>query len=679
MVAMIQLDFVLYRFVCDVSTFTGLFAEDAEGRHIPDVAPFHCTWARTPRANPTPSGSLAPHRVDGATENTHFKALGTDMALTLSPTPHQLILDGERDVITFAIRPSQYSAAGPLPLIAKGALDPTPYFDKPMKNYAIKLRDAAGEVTGKLLFSLRVHEVDEEERTTPNSHTLTSTAMRSSRSNSPSRGQTALQRNPSRDRLLKTPPRTEWRARQTVVVISGQEALSQRAHDANTQRSPPRRHESPYSQDGSPVTQGVDIQLERVVVKTESIDLEHPAPLLLGGGYCLKIRYGSYTYSTARAVCCNPKELNYEGQQACITLTPAGSTEKLRFSLWEDKRQVAGFSLDPVKFKPNLGEWKEYAIPFRYHPTGQRAALDVRVRRVENDSRRPVSDRKSSFLPSAVPTVSFAAGGVDATTVLRAAPPESTHGAEASSKNAAQCAHAETPLRRSPLPKRHGGIFDTSQEAPLPHARSSASSRRGDSSPPRFVMAAAGKIAPLDANPTNTPLSNIHHFAEDTSQRVSGYRTAHAREPSVVHGGWERTPMRERPPPLTSNLADLPADRRPPDEHEKYIAEVLARLDRQQRAPRQQTSLVEDWIGWRHEREQSRCNSVASVNQRSFSVGSVASRADSITSAVSRRALEPRPTKSNANNSVMAPFTPDTSALRRRRSPSSAAKSTSLI
>ncbi|KAG5465924.1 hypothetical protein CUR178_00639 [Leishmania enriettii] len=675
---MIQLDFVLYRFVCDVATFTGLFAEDAEGRHIPDVASFHCTWARTPRSTPTPSGSLPPHRVDGATDSTHFKALGTDMALTLSPKPHQLILDGERDVITFAIRPSQYSAAGPLPLIAKGALDPTPYFDKPMKNFAIKLRDAAGEVTGKLLFSLRVHEVDEEERTTPNSNTLTTTAM-GSRSNSPSRGQTALQRNPSRDRLLKTPPRTEWRVRQTVVVIGGQEALSERAHDASTQRSPSRRRESPYSQGGSPGTQGVDIQLERVVVKTESIDLEHPAPLLLGGGYFLKIRYGSYTYCTARAVCCNPKELNYEGQQACITLTPAGSTEKLRFSLWEDKRQVAGFSLDPANFKPNVGQWKEYAIPFRYHPTGQRAALDVRVRRVESDSRRPLSDRQPSFLSSAVPSVSFAAGRQDATAVPRAAAPESTHGAEAARKSAAQGAHAGTPLRRASPPTRHGGFFDTSQEAPLPHARSSASLRRGDSSPPRYVVAAAGKTASLDANPTNTPLSTFHHFAEDTSQRVSGYRSADARESSGMHGGWERTPMRERPPPLTSNLADLPADRRPPDEHEKYIAEVLARLDRQQRAPRQQTSLVEDWIGWRHEREQSRCNSVASVNQRSYSVGSVASRADSLASAVSRRALEPRPTKSNANNSVMAPFTPDTSVLRRRRSPSSAAKSTSLI
>ncbi|KAG5464447.1 hypothetical protein LSCM1_00634 [Leishmania martiniquensis] len=676
---MIQLDVVLYRFVCDVSTFTGLFSEDAEGRRIPDVASFRCTWSRTPRANPTSSGALASHRVDGATEYTYFKALGADMALTFSPKPQQLILDGERDVITFAFRPSQYSAAGPLPVIAKGSLDPTPYFDKPMKNYAIKLRDAAGEVTGKLLFSLRVHEIDEEERATLRSNTVTSTAMRSPRSNSPSRGQMVLQRNPSRDRLLKTSPRSERLLRQVAEGVTREEAPPQQTRNATAQRSPPLRQASPHSQRDYAVVESVDIELERVAIKTESIDLDHPAPLLLGGRYSMKVRYGSSTFSTTRIACCNPKEVNLEGQQLRIPLKLADSAEKLRFSVWEDKRQVAGFSLDPAKFKPHAGEWKEYAIPFRYHPTGQQAALDVRVRRKESDNPHPLSNRPLSCRPSAGLISSGAAAGVDSTTALQTVPREETHGVDPFNRYAVRGTHAQTPLRFSTPPKQYVGIDRASQEVPLPHTHASASSRRGGSSPPRFITVTSGIRATLDASRTNTPLSNFDHFAENSSQRVSDQRSTHVRATSGTRGGWERTPMRQRPPPLTSNLADLPADLRPPDEHELYIAEVLARLERQQQAPRPQTSLVEEWIGWRHERERSRCNSVSSIHQRSYSVSSAVSRADSLASAVSRRALAPRPTKSNANNSVMTPFTPDTSAVRRRRSLSSAVECSPII
>ncbi|AYU83983.1 bilobe protein, conserved [Leishmania donovani] len=646
---MMQLDFVLHRFVCDVPTFTGLFAEDAEGRHIPDAASFQCSWARTSRAQTSSSGRSALHCVDGATENMHFKALGDDMALMFAKVTHQLILDAEQDVITFAIRPSQYSAAGPLPVVAKGALDPRPYFGKPMKNYAIKLRDAAGEVTGKLLFSLRVHEIDEKWQKVQRGNTVSSTATTSPPRSSPHRGQITVERDSSRDRLLRTPPRSEQVVHVHSHVLERQKTTLYQHRIKTAQRSHPRREGSRHLQRDSRLVRRVEIQLERVTIRTESIDLDHPAPLLLGGDYSMKIRYGSYTYRTTQAVCCNPKEVMFKAEQARITLQPADGAEKLRFSLWEDKRQVAGFSLNPAKFQSEVGEWKEYAIPFRYHPTGQRAALDVRICRVEIDSGSSPSSRRSPSLPSAAPNASSAAAaavGVDATAASRAAAQQWTYGTDPPDRYAEKGTHGQTPLRFSPPPKPYDAVNLIPHDVPLVHTRSS--SHRGGSSPPGSFIVASGPIPPLDANRTSTPLR--------------GCQEAGAR------GGWERTPMGERPPPLTSNLADLPAARRPPDEHEVYIAEVLRRLERQQRAPRQPTSLVEEWIGWRNERERSHGNSISSMYPRSSSVKSAASRADSMTSVVSRRALTPRPTKSNAEKSFMTPFTPDASAHRRRSS-----------
>ncbi|KAK7201591.1 bilobe protein [Novymonas esmeraldas] len=674
---MIQLDFVLYRFVCDISTFTGLFAEDAEGRHIPDVASFNCHWSRTPRAKPSSSESAAAAaavHVAGATDNIHFKALGADMALTFSTQPRQLILDGDRDVITFAIRPSQYSAAGPLPIVAKGTLDPNPYFDKPKKNYAIKLRDAAGEVTGKLLFSLRVHEIDEDERAASHLHR---SAVGSVAGNSPIRGggggQSAMQRNPSRDRLLKTPPRSSSAYAVSTPPSSerrvrGASTVVERRPEAPRPPPPPSIHTaasdcSSLSRRPTRVVHSVDILLERVAVRTESIDLDHPAPLLLGGDYNMKIRYGSYAFSTSGAVCRSPKEVEYHGQQASITLQSSDSAEKLRFSLWEDRRQVAGFSLDPAKFKSEVGDWKEYAIPFRYHPTGQRAALDVRVRRVATISGggSPPSGRPLSPPPTA-------------STAPQAVPRQLTYHTDPAN------GHGDGGIRSPPPPPPPSdGIVRASHENPIAHRRSSSSSppRRGGggSSPPGSIIITSRLPPPQDTHRTGTPLRVHQPFVEDNGEFVSGYRGARVCEPSGVRGGWERTPVRQRPPPLTSNLAELPAELRAPDEHERYIAEVLARLERRQRAPRPQTSLMEEWLGWRDDRERSRCNSVSSMHLRSPSVNSVASRADSMASVVSRRASAPRPTKSNADNAIMAPYTPDTTAYRRRRtSPSPAAR-----
>ncbi|GET93698.1 hypothetical protein, conserved [Leishmania tarentolae] len=672
---MMQVDFVLYRFVSGVPTFTGLFAEDAEGRHIPDVASFQCCWARTPRTKSSSSDTSALHCADGATDNIYFKALGDDMALTLEKVTHELILNADQEVITFAIRPSLYSGAGRLPIVAKGALDPRPYFGKPMKNYAIKLRDAAGEVTGKLLFSLRAHEVDEEELRVRRRNTSVSTTMMSPPRSSPDRSKmqtghdslhnqwlkTPPRSSPDRSKMqtghdslhnqwLKTPPRSEGLAQVHSHVLESQETLLHLRQDRSPQHPQSRGEGSQPSQHDTPILKVVDIQLERIMIKTESIDIDHPAPLLLGGDYSIKIRYGSYNYRTAQAVCCNPKEVVFHAQQTRITFQPAGSTEKLRLSLWEGKRQVAGFSLDPAKFKCDAGEWKEYAIPFRYHPTGQRAALDVRVCRVGID-RGDAPSRRESPPRTAVPNASPAPStlGVVAPAASRAVPHQLTRQADPLDMCADNGARGQTPLKISPPPKQYGTVKFVAQDAPRVHTRLSSSPHRGLPSRPVSGTAASGWTSPPDTtNRGSTPL------------RVC--------EASGVRGGWERTPMGERPPQLTSNLADLPADRRAPDAHEVYIAEVLSRLERQQRAPRQQTSLVEEWAGWRRERERSRSNSVASMNLRSASVRSTASQAGSVTSVVSRRALTPRPTKSNADNSFIMPCTPDTSAIRRRSS-----------
>jgi hypothetical protein len=722
---MMQLDFVLYRFVCDISTFTGLFAEDAEGRSIPDTAAFHCTWSRTPRTRQV--AAAVPERVGGSTDSIYFKALGADMALTFTTLSNQFHIDGEKEVVTFALRPSQYSVEGPLPVIAKGTLDPSPYFDKPKKNYAIKLRDAAGQVTGKLLFSLVVHEIEGgNEQGGSADRAATGRSPKSPPSGSLEGSRVSLSRNPARDRLFKTtpprqpslssgtplrapevparPPEAQWATTTMEAAVVSHGGNSPRcsspvpsfhsnvvnavAASASAVATPP-----PAQNNVSTATRGVesiDVQLERVTVRSEGIDLDHPAPLLLGGDYNLKIRYGSFAYSTTRCICCNPKEVEYRGQQTCITLQSPPNTERLRFSLWEDKKQVAGFSLDPAKFTAAPGVWKEYAIPFRYHPTGQKAALDVRVRRlfvpldgspVGRHARTPPSHRQPTMTTSATEPIAFPAEGeVPRRLTYQAEPPTSTRPHVA--------AGVTVVPQVSPFPQQHELPRPTKSPKrqpndrnvnPLPPSekatplRTSPATGGGGSASLLGSIAVARGFQQGSSNRDGTP----HRFYDPNADRSAhtGLRSGNPAS-SVVRSGWERTPMQERPPPLTKNLADLPADRRPPDDHESYISEVLARLNRQSRGgTRQPTSLMEEWMGWRDDRERSRCSSVANSVVRSTSVSSVVSRAESLASVTSRRASVPRATKSNADHSLMTPFTPENTMVRRRyKSPSPAAR-----
>ncbi|KPA81748.1 hypothetical protein ABB37_04037 [Leptomonas pyrrhocoris] len=716
---MIQLDFVLYRFVCDITAFTGLFAEDAEGRSIPDTAAFHCTWSRTPRSKQTAAAVTA--RIGGSTDSIYFKALGSDMALTFPTQAHQFLMDGEREVVTFALRPSQYSDDGALPIIAKGTLDPNPYSEKPKKNYAIRLRDAAGHVTGRLLFSLVAREIDgDHEQGTSADRAARSPKLPASHSREGSR--TSLPKNPARDRLWKTspphqqplasstPPRVGEPTPPRRVHAGGEEqqqptivAAAATAPTSNGNSSPHRSSPVPSPRSNGVMgssavspprttsnlvngVESVDVQLERITVRSEGIDLDHPAPLLLGGDYSLKVRYGSFSYSTTRCTCRNPKEVQYRGQQTCIMLQPAPGSEKLRFSLWEDKKQVAGFSLDPAKFTAALGVWKEYAIPFRYHPTGQKAALDVRVRRfvvpldgslAGRHDNTPSLHRQPTMTTGATEPIVFPAdGAVPRRLTYHAEPPSSPPPAPADTGRPLRPPQ-HTPLRppspprKQPSQQHHQNVKQTSPEKGTP-LRSSPLARGGNSSPAGSIAVTRGALQ--DAlRRDGTP-----HRLYDAEADPSAHTGLRSQNPScsVVRSGWVRTPMPERPSPLTRNLADLPADRRPPDDHEAYISEVLARLNRPPRGgSRQPTSLMEEWMSWRDDRERSRCNSVANSMVRSESVSSAVSRADSLASVTSRHASVPRATKSNADHSLMTPFTPDNGGFRRRHtSPSPAAR-----
>ncbi|KPI90542.1 hypothetical protein ABL78_0302 [Leptomonas seymouri] len=697
---MIQLDIVLYRFVCDISTFAGLFAEDAEGRSIPDTAAFHCTWSRVPRTRP--ASTAVAERIGGSTDNIYFKALGSDMALTFTPQPHQFLLNGENEVLTFSLRPSQYSVVGELPIIAKCTLDPNPYFDKPKKNYAVKLRDAAKQVTGRLLFSLLVHEVE-------GGHERGASADRMSRS-PPSPASESFQgcrislpRNPARDRLFKTSSprqpslgsgtpvkvpetvsmmRTQASGREQRLPTSAAASVAALTPNGGSSAGPSARINDALAalgaqaegavQASSNSAESIDVQFERIAVRSEGIDLDHPAPLLLGGEYSLKLRYGSFTYSTTQCLCANPKEVEYQGQQTCITLQSPPSAEKLRFSLWEVKKQVGGFSLDPAKFTVSPGVWKEYAIPFRYHPTGQKAVLDVRVRRLVAPLRgspagrhacTPPSHREPTMTTSATEPIAFSAD--DATPC----PPNCQAELQSRRRDAGVDAVQQ---RQEQQQQQH--LLSTSSSPPEREAaqRYSPLARGGRPSPPGSILVTRGAVERNSSRDTTPLRFNSANSDRSTPAGLHGGNVATL----VVRGGWVRTPLSERPPPLTKNLADLPADRRPPDDHESYISEVLARLDRQARGrTRPQTSLMEEWIGWRDERERSRHNSSVGLMMRSSSLSSVGSCADSVASVSSRRASVPRATKSNADHSLLTPFTPDNGALRRRyRSPSPIAR-----
>ncbi|KEG14671.1 hypothetical protein DQ04_00351080 [Trypanosoma grayi] len=392
---MISLKFTLYRFVCDVTTFAGLFASDADGRRIPDNASFACHWSRVPRTR-----TASPSEPSGCTPASYFRAQGSDMTLSFNSASGALDLDGDADVIAFMMKPSN-CVGGAVPVVAKGTLDPLPYLGKPSKNYAIKLRDAAGQVIGKLLFAMEAREAGEEERLRENDRgrdtatfnavplnryappslptqrgQIDSSSHNSNKSNNDNNNNNGIQshtrRHGSKEKS-QSPPDTATTQRNSL-----ESSLSRNVN--NTDAKTPAPASAPdvgKSLDRS--SEHLEIDFEKISIKNEAIDLDNPAPLLLGGMYYIKVRYGSTTSRTPIVECQNPKEISYFHSVTFKEIQ--GGSERLRFSLWENERQVAGFSLDPAKFRVAPGARKEYSIPFRYYPTQQAASLEVTVRR----------------------------------------------------------------------------------------------------------------------------------------------------------------------------------------------------------------------------------------------------------------------------------------------------------
>ncbi|ESL08690.1 hypothetical protein TRSC58_03604 [Trypanosoma rangeli SC58] len=410
--SMISLNFTLYRIVCDVTSFTGIFAPDAEGHCIPETSGFVCCWCRVPRLR-----TAAPIEPNGSTSAAFFKALGSDMTLSFSSATGSVGIDANKDVIAFHMKPLSYSGEH-APVVAKGTLDPLPYVGKPAKNYAIKLRDAANQVVGKLLFALEAWETDGETGGVPATGNDVSDGQGAAPVNKPAPYPDSK---PSAASHHRHNHRHDDNGTENVcpgqMQVPNKEYVPQSSPSAtvtqhNSSETFPDRHDSVGNEvtvKGVSVVQQssaqgsgyMEMDIEQIIVKNESINLNNPAPLLLGGSYYLKIRYGGFSSSTPSIECRSPIKLKYVHRVKVVDMPERA--HKLRFSLWEDARQVAGFSLDPAKFRVSPGVWKEYSIPFRYYPTQQALSLELAVRRVEASKGAGTKERKKEAL--AVPNI----------------------------------------------------------------------------------------------------------------------------------------------------------------------------------------------------------------------------------------------------------------------------------
>lgn len=394
---MITLNFTLYRFVCDVTSFTRLFAPDTEGSRIPETASFACHWSSVPRVRA--AGTV---ESNGSTPAFFFKKQGTDMCLNFNSTMGGLDIDGGTSVIAFRVGPSD-CAGDSIPVVAKGTLDPLPFVGKPPKNYAIKLRDATGQVMGKLLFLLEVREMMEEEgvrnglasvdrhidstlRAVPlnepagpsngnlgvEKHNTIATTKKNSKTNNGDDGRQSQVQSQKNLGISISPPSPMMTQRNSPDVVSNQQ------HPTKNTTVP--LSECNVNQLVGQEPSCLDIDIERIIIKNETMEMDNPVPFLLGGMYHLKTRYGGASFSTPEIECHNPKEIVYSHRVTFLEVPDI--SEKLRFSLWENNLQVAGFSLDPAKFRVTPGVRKEYTIPFRYYPTKQVVSLEVAVCRV---------------------------------------------------------------------------------------------------------------------------------------------------------------------------------------------------------------------------------------------------------------------------------------------------------
>lgn len=614
---MLSISFKLYLFSCDTATFTSLFSADEYGRHIPDTASFTCGWAPVPRPQQpiVYPGKLLHY---GETSNTFFKAIGASMSLSFSDAENNLVVNGDATVLTFQVRPSKYEG-GAVPAIARGTLDPVPYLGQPKKNYAIKLRDASGQVIGRLLFSLAVSAA-----TSVSICDAASQEALESRQSVDSWGSSTGGSHPP------STPHDCYRPRVAPVAPSGAVIKPSTPPPAT---SPVYIGDNPISYDKPPTTvpmnrewsapapnhlgvPGLEIKLERIYVEPGSINKSTPAPFLLDEEYYVQLIYGlSDTYRTSREVCRNPQEIVYRDQYVRIPEVPSEGDGKLHFSLWERKRQVSGFSVAIATIRLEGDSRRAYAVPFRCHPTRQAAALDISIRRVV---------LPSSVVPEPQRTASPPAPSLNLSNVSSFFCPP-VHGHPTS---------GTTPVNSQVSP-HSGGVEDSRHQ----------------------------RIQRVCQANLHTPIK--------CPSPLRIHRTNGSSGPTLGSGNTPET-FRD------NHLCSPPPNGSARNDHEKYLAEVVARIEQQQfRAARPRTALQEDWLTWRDNvsTRNSRASSVVGRRDSLASpMGSICSRENSIGSVLSRRATTPLPTKSFAEQSLQTPYTPVYTPLRvgdrRRRMPS---------
>ncbi|CCW63275.1 unnamed protein product [Phytomonas sp. EM1] len=346
---MLSLSFTMHRFLCSAMTFASLFEPDSRGHSIPETASFECVWARVPRASHRELNSV--HiKQEGGTSKSYFKVSGSDMVLYFSGDPVILSV-AVSDVIMFQLRPSVFGANS-APVLAKGTIDPTLYTEKPRTSYLISLRDALEEVLGTLSLSLKVN-IDSGSRVTDSHSTR----------NHDSQYPHPLQLMSSPE-LLERDLSHRNRMPYTTSIASSRGQLIEYRND-----------------EGRMDQQVLELVLEHVKLDSDSADAARVLPFVPKAEYNMKVQYGGITYTTSRVVCDTPKEVNFLKQKIYITMLPSGSREKLRFSLWENGRQVSGFSVDLMKLRADAGLSTEYTVPFRHHPTQRSVALGLSVRK----------------------------------------------------------------------------------------------------------------------------------------------------------------------------------------------------------------------------------------------------------------------------------------------------------
>ncbi|KAH9577979.1 hypothetical protein LSM04_001575 [Trypanosoma melophagium] len=421
---MISLNFTLHRFVSDPIGFPAL--PDSER------TPFLCEWSPLPRSAHS-HAHLHPHGQSGNTPSGFFAPSGDSMALALGSHSACVELDADKDVIVFAVRSAHNQKSQSA--LARGTLDPVPFLGRPFRSYAIKLRDAAGDVVGRLLFSMEAregslsreamkdtatrgasvdtHSVRRERGFTqdvPKSEgTEKSTKgngndhdddndgeihknINGNKNNDDNRSNTNLKQShrimpqKTKDILSASSPYSATTQCNSTETSKGRDRCENRASGNVTGLASANGIKNTDEKDSECLL----IDIERIVIKNEAIDLDNPAPLLLGGMYYAKVRYGKNSFCTPAVECRSPKEVIYS-HRVSVTEVP-NSGDKLRFSLWEDDRQVAGFSLEPSKFRVPVGGHKEYSIPFRYYPTQQASSLEVTVHRINSEKKNNADD-----------------------------------------------------------------------------------------------------------------------------------------------------------------------------------------------------------------------------------------------------------------------------------------------